>query len=177
MINKLIITLLLVAGAVSAADKKPVVLPDKAGDFQNGIYHVGLWVTDIDAMITFLADVSSLQVISRVQLPNGGERVFLSDARGQRLELLSNPGSVKPHTQYPLHPRGTYAGMAHISIEVDDVVAIKAQLIQDGYEMISQAPKDFADGYITSEVDAHRVLFVKGPSSMSFEFFEIRKYD
>jgi catechol 2,3-dioxygenase-like lactoylglutathione lyase family enzyme len=110
-----------------------------------------------------------------VQLPTGGERLFLSDARGQRLELLSSPESIKPHTQYPLHPLGAYAGMAHISIEVNDVVATRAQLVKKGFEIISQAPKDFADGYITSEVDAHRVLFVRGPSSMSFEFFEIRK--
>lgn len=92
---KLLIALLLVASAVSATSKKPVVIPDKAGDFLNGSYHVGLRVTDIDAMITFLADVASLQVISRLQLPNGGERVFLSAAHGQRLELLSNPKSVK----------------------------------------------------------------------------------
>jgi catechol 2,3-dioxygenase-like lactoylglutathione lyase family enzyme len=171
----LVIILLIVSTSISTADDASVVIPDKAGDFQNGIYHVGMWVDDVDAMVSFLSDISSLQVISRVQLPTGGERLFLSDARGQRLELLSSPESIKPHTQYPLHPLGAYAGMAHISIEVNDVVATRAQLVKKGFEIISQAPKDFADGYITSEVDAHRVLFVRGPSSMSFEFFEIRK--
>jgi catechol 2,3-dioxygenase-like lactoylglutathione lyase family enzyme len=171
----LVIILLIVSTSISTADDASVVIPDKAGDFQNGIYHVGMWVDDVDAMVSFLSDISSLQVISRVQLPTGGERLFLSDARGQRLELLSSPESIKPHTQYPLHPLGAYAGMAHISIEVNDVVATRAQLVKKGFEIISQAPKDFANGYITSEVDAHRVLFVRGPSSMSFEFFEIRK--
>jgi catechol 2,3-dioxygenase-like lactoylglutathione lyase family enzyme len=175
MIKNLLTILLVISSSVSIADNHTVTIPDKAGDFKNGIYHVGMWVNDVDAMITFLSDVSSLKVISRVQLPNGGERLFLSDARGQRLELLSSPGSIEPHTQYPLHPQGAYAGMAHISIEVDDVVATRAQLVEKGFEIIAQAPKDFADGYVTSEVDAHRVLFVKGPSSMSFEFFEIKK--
>jgi len=174
MLKHFLISSLFVLSSVSLADKSTVIIPDKSGDFKNGIYHVGLWVDDVGAMIKFLSEVSSLKVISRVQLPTGGERLFLSDQRGQRLELLSGP-TVKPHTQYPLHPRGAYAGMAHISIEVDDVVAIKEQLLANGYEIISQAPKDFADGYITSEVDAHRVLFIEGPSSMSFEFFEIKK--
>jgi catechol 2,3-dioxygenase-like lactoylglutathione lyase family enzyme len=171
----LVIILLIVSTSVSTADDASVVIPDKAGDFQNGIYHVGMWVDDVDAMVSFLSDISSLQVISRVQLPTGGERLFLSDARGQRLELLSSPESIKPHTQYPLHPQGAYAGMAHISIEVNDVIATREKLVKKGFEIISQAPKDFANGYITSEVDAHRVLFVRGPSSMSFEFFEIKK--
>lgn len=175
MFKYFLVVLLLISSAVSFAENGKVIIPDKSGDFKNGIYHVGLWVDDVDAMINFLSEVSSLKVISRVRLPTGGERLFLSDLRGQRLELLSNPETVKPHTQYPLHPRGAYAGMAHISIEVDDVVAIREQLMAKGYEVISQAPKDFADGYITSEVDAHRVLFIKGPSSMSFEFFEIEK--
>jgi len=175
MLKYLIIGLLSISSSASAAEKSQVIIPDKSGDFKNGIYHVGLWVDDVDAMTTFLSEVSSLRVISRVELPSGGERLFLSDQRGQRLELLSDPATVKPHTQYPLHPRGAYAGMAHISIEVDDVAAIKEQLIAKGYEIIGQAPKDFSEGYITSEVDAHRVLFVKGPSSMSFEFFEIKK--
>ncbi len=157
------------------ADNHTVVIPDKAGDFKNGIYHIGLWVDDVDEMISFLSAVSSLKVISRVELPSGGERLFLSDARGQRLELLSSPRTIKPHTQYPLHPLGAHAGIAHISIEVDDVIAIQTLLLERGYEVISQAPKDFADGYVTSEVDAHRILFVKGPSAMSFEFFEIIK--
>ncbi len=175
MLKYFLIVLMFISSEVSFAENSKVTIPDKSGDFKNGIYHVGLWVDDVDAMITFLSEVSSLKVISRVQLPSGGERLFLSDRRGQRLELLSNPETVKPHTQYPLHPRGAYAGMAHISIEVDDVIAIRDQLTAKGYDVIGQAPKDFADGYVTSEVDAHRILFVKGPSSMSFEFFEIQK--
>jgi|GEM_PF-762131 len=175
MKNFLMTVLILLLSPACFPESNKIVIPDKAGDFQNGIYHVGLWVDDVEEMLAFLTDVSSLKVISRVQLSNGGERLFLSDTRGQRLELLSNSSIVKPHTQYPLHPRGAFAGMAHISIEVDDVVTVKDRLIEMGYEIISQVPKDYADGYVTSEVDAHRVLFIEGPSSMSFEFFEIQK--
>ncbi len=175
MWKSVLVLVLLVASSVSFAEESTVIIPDKAGDFKNGIYHTGLLVDDVDAMVAFLTEYSSLRQISRVQLPTGGERLFLSDARGQRLELFSNPKNSKPHEKYSGHPHADYIGMAHIAIEVDDVVAIKHKVMDQGYEVIFQAPKDFDDGYIVSEVDAHRVLFIKGPSAVSFEFFEIKK--
>jgi len=174
MWKPVLIFVFLASSTVTLAEQSTVIIPDKAGDFKNGIYHTGLLVDDVDAMVAFLAEYSSLKPISRVRLPTGGERLFLSDARGQRLELFSNPKSSELHEKYPGHPHADYIGMAHIAIEVDDVAAIKQRVMSQGYEIIFQAPKDFEDGYIISEVDAHRVLFIKGPSAVSFEFFEIK---
>ncbi len=166
--------LLFAALPANAAAPSTVTIPDKAGDYKNGIYHVGVLLDDIDEMVRFLADYSSLKVISRVSLPTGGERLFLSDARGQRLELYSNPARSRPHAKFAGHPHEDFVGMVHIAIEVDDVEAIKERVTRDGYPIVFQAPADFADGYVVSEVDAHRVLFIVGPSGVSFEFFEIK---
>lgn len=152
-----------------------IVLPDKAGDFRNGVYHTGFVVDEIDTMIDFLGAYSSLRVLSRVRLPNGGERVFLGDARGQRLELLSDPVANQPKKGKPTHPRDAVAGLAHLAIEVDDAAAVRERVLAEGYKIVFQVPGDFSEGYVVSEVDAHRVLFIEGPSGVSIEFFEIRK--
>ena len=166
------IALIFLAAAPAAAQ---VVLPDKSGDFKYGIYHAGFTVEKIDIMIDFLKACSSLRVVSRVTLPNGGERVFLEDARGQRLELLSDPAVKRPSGAEPLHPRDAVAGHAHLAIEVDDAVAARERILAEGYEIVFQVPRDFSEGYIVSEVDVHRVLFIEGPSGVSIEFFEIKK--
>lgn len=159
----------------SAPAAAQVVLPDKAGDFRNGVYHTGFVVDEIDEMIDFLGAYSSLRVLSRVRLPNGGERVFLGDARGQRLELLSGPVANQPKKDIPLHPRDAVAGLAHLAIEVADTAAVRERILAEGYKIVFQVPGDFSEGYVVSEVDAHRVLFIEGPSGVSIEFFEIRK--
>lgn len=152
-----------------------VVLPDKAGDFKNGVYHSGFVVADIDTMAEFLGAYSSLRVRSRVALPNGGERAFLEDARGQRVELLSDPKAKALQEPRPQYPRDSAIGLAHLAIEVEDAAAVRERILAEGYTVIFQVPKDFADGYIVSEVDAHRVLFIEGPSGVAIEFFEIEK--
>ena len=77
--------------------------------------------------------------------------------------------------EFPLHPLGRVAGIAHIAIHVDDVVALKREILSRGYQVLAQAPEDFSQGYIHLEHSSHRILYVRGPSSISFELFEIRK--
>lgn len=175
MLKYLLILSLSVFSLVGYGQNKPPMLPDKHGDYLNGIYHVGFWVEEVDEMLEFLAETTDFKIISRVQRRSGGERIFLSDPRGQRLELLSDPANVKAHSEFPLHPRGRIAGVAHLSIEVSDVVSLKDKLTAKGYKVLAQVPGDYTDGYVVSEVDAHRVLFIEGPSAISFEFFEIKK--
>jgi catechol 2,3-dioxygenase-like lactoylglutathione lyase family enzyme len=169
----LVLLLLFAADFASAADD-PVVIPDRAGDFQNGVYHSGFMLEELDEMAGFLARYSSLKPISRTRLPNGGERMFLADARGQRLELLSDP-RLKGAPPAPAYPRDAARALAHLAIEVDDAASVRERLASEGYEIVLQVPDDFADGYVVSEVDAHRVLFVRGPGGVAVEFFEIRK--
>jgi len=152
-----------------------VLLPDKAGDFKNGIYHAGFVVADIDVMIRFLEEYSSLRVVSRVKLPNGGERVFLADLRGQRLELLTDPAARAASESAPNYPREIVTGAAHLAIEVENAAEVRERILAEGYQIVFQVPADFSEGYVVSEVDAHRVLFIEGPSGAAIEFFEIER--
>jgi catechol 2,3-dioxygenase-like lactoylglutathione lyase family enzyme len=145
------------------------------GEYLGSFYHIGLWVEDMAEMTDFLSTFMELTLVSRAERATGGERVIYQDTRGQRIELLSDPASVIPHPEFPLHPKGRVAGIAHIAIQVDDVVRLRDVLTARGYVVISQAPADYNDGYITSEVSEHRILFIAGPSQVTFELFEIRE--
>ena len=85
------------------------------------------------------------------------------------------PFHVQAHPDFLLLPQGRVAGIAHISIWAEDVTKLKSSLVVKGYEVLGQVPTDFADGYVTSDGKMYRILFVRGPSAVTFEFFEIKK--
>ena len=90
------------------------------------------------------------------------------------MELLSDPENVKPHPDFQLHPQGRTAGVAHIAIWVEDVTALKVKLTAAGYEVLAQVPKDYDDGYVSVGYKQYRILFVRGPSAVTFELFETK---
>ena len=140
-----------------------------------GMIHTGMWVEDMDKMVAFFeAHDLGFKVINREARATGGERVYLIDRAGNMLELLSAP-EVVPHPEFPLHPVGRVAGIAHLALETGDIVALKERVQEQGYEVLRQAPADFADGYITSDAGVHRIMFVAGPSDVTFEFFEFQE--
>lgn len=160
------------ASASGDAENKAL---DRPANALGTIFHVGLWVDDADEMLTFLNHVLDINVISRTPRASGGERLMLRDSRGQQIELLSDPVNVKPHPDFPLHPQGRTAGVAHIAIWVEDVAALKVKLAAAGYEVLAQVPKDYADGYVSAGDKQYRILFVSAPSAVTFELFEIKE--
>jgi catechol 2,3-dioxygenase-like lactoylglutathione lyase family enzyme len=156
-----------------AEDKKSVL--ERPDNHVNTLFHVGLWVEDIDKMLEFLSEIMSYDIVLRSPRHTGGERLILSDARGQKIELLSDPDNVIPHPEFPLHPQGRVAGIAHISIWVEDALNLKKKLSAQGYEILGQVPADYSDGYFSSDGKMYRILFVRGPNEITFELFEIKK--
>ena len=159
------------ASASGDAENKAL---DRPADALNTIFHVGLWVEDAEEMLTFLNHVMDINIISRSPRASGGERLMLRDSRGQQMELLSDPENVKPHPDFQLHPQGRTAGVAHIAIWVEDVTALKVKLTAAGYEVLAQVPKDYDDGYVSAGDKQYRILFVRGPSAVTFELFETK---
>ena len=155
-----------------AADESNLLESRKgaAGNF----FHTGMWVEDIDQMLEFLSLIMDYQVLSRGKRPDGGERVMLSDSRGQLLELLSDPKNVTAHDEFRLHPLGRVAGIAHVSIQVENVEQLKSRLLENHYQLIAQAPAAYEDAYLSVGQSEYRILFIEGPSGVSFELFEIR---
>lgn len=174
---RLVLAILALSGPLQAGagatDDTTNPVSTSSGD--NSIFHLGLWVEDLDEMLGFLNDVMKLKLVMRSPRATGGERLILSDVRGQQIELLSDPGNVQPHPEVPLHPLGRVAGIAHIAIRVDEVAGVKSRLSSTGYEILEQVPPDFAAGYAASDNMAYRIVYVRGPSAVTFEFFEIRE--
>jgi catechol 2,3-dioxygenase-like lactoylglutathione lyase family enzyme len=155
---------------VPDADGEAKTIHKDSGTF----YHVGFWVADLDETTEFLSLVMDLTTVTRMDRATGGERLILQDVRGQKIELLSDPAAVVPHPDFPLHPTGRVAGVAHISIQVDDVIRLRDVLTNQGYKVLAQVPVDYSDGYEVSGTSEHRILFIAGPDDMTFELFEIR---
>jgi catechol 2,3-dioxygenase-like lactoylglutathione lyase family enzyme len=175
-----IVLIAALASSIALSLGRPSIVAEEGtrGDdndkYIGSFYHMGIWVEDLDEMTGFLSLVMDLTLLTRVERATGGERLILEDARGQRIELLSDPSAVVAHPEFPLHPQGRVAGIAHIAIQVDDVIRLRDLLTAKGYPILAQAPTDYADGYISSEVSEHRILFIAGPSGVTFELFEIR---
>ena len=170
----IILLLLIIDLQGTSLAKENINILDRPADHIGTVFHVGLWVEDIEEMLQFLDEVMDFNIVLRAERSSGGERVILSDSRGQNIELLSDPKNVKAHPDFPLHPQGRVAGIAHISIWVEDVIALRNSLVALGYEVLGQVPEDYTDGYVSSNGKMYRILFIQGPGAVSFEFFEIK---
>ncbi len=174
---KFILSIIIFSGFIqtSAQANDESRILDRPADSIGSLFHVGLWVEDVDEMLSFLSEVMEYEIIYRADRRSGGERLMLSDHHGQLIELLSDPDNVKAHPEFPLHPVGRVAGIAHLSIQVEDVALLKKKMLSLGYKSLAQVPEDYADGYLNAGDKRYRILFIQGPGAVSFEFFEIKK--
>lgn len=147
---------------------------EKLGNHPGSLFHVGFWVEDLEEMHDFLSAYMDVETVIRAPRENGGERLILRDARGQFIELLSEPGKVQARPEIPHHPIGRTAGVTHIAVYTDDTLALKEDVQKKGYEIIAQAPEENTDGYLDTGGKKYRILYVRGPSDVTFEFFEIK---
>lgn len=142
----------------------------------NGILHVGLWVTDVDEMLTFLGEISNFKKFAESERSTGGTRTFVRDAKGQVIELLAAP-DVEEHPDFALHPVGRTAGIAHIAVRVANTPELRDRVRTMGYTILRQMPPNDHDGYlVTGLFGEARFLFVEGPSGVTFEFIESKEH-
>jgi len=151
---------------------------ERPADYKKSVFHVGLWVEDTEKMLDFLSVFMEYDILLRSERKaGGGKRLMLSDKHGQIIELLSDPKSVIAHSEFPLHPLGRIAGVAHIALHIEDAVRAKHQMEEKGYKILAQIPEDYSQGYVNDQGISYRILFVRGPSDISFELFEIHAED
>ncbi len=140
-----------------------------------GILHVGLWVTDVDEMLAFLGEISDFTKFAESERSTGGKRIFVHDAKGQVIELLTAP-DVEDHPDFALHPIGRTAGIAHIAVRVDNTLELRNRLQKMGYAILRQNPENDDEGYLFMGIYGEaRNLFLEGPSGVTFELFEIKE--
>jgi catechol 2,3-dioxygenase-like lactoylglutathione lyase family enzyme len=98
----------------------------------SGAHHVGLSVSDLDAMIGWYGDALGFAEELRFEIPGAGIRgAMLRRADGTGLELLHHPESQARQLGDP-HNAIMAQGYGHWALAVDDVGAVHTQLLRAG---------------------------------------------
>lgn len=130
------------------------------------INHLAIVVEDMDKALGFWRDALGLS-LGKVE-HNDGEEVdiaFLPLGEGE-IELLAPINETSGVAKY-LAKRG--AGMHHLCLEVDDIVATMERLRANGVELINDTPKTNAEGT--------RYVFIhpKSAFGVMVELYELKK--
>ncbi|MBI4921270.1 MAG: VOC family protein [Devosia nanyangense] len=128
-----------------------------------GFEHVGMTVSNLDRSIEFY-ELLGLRLRLRKRQPNGGEVAFM-DAGGGQLEMGQPPGTVVTPARRPVKGE---AGMAHLTLAVDDVDADYRALTEAGVVGM-EAPRAAHNSEILS-----KVAFVLDPDGIVIELAERR---
>jgi glyoxylase I family protein len=98
----------------------------------HGAHHIGLSVSDLDAMIAWYADALDFAEELRFDIPAAGIRgAMLRRSDGTGLELLHHPDSQERQLGDP-HGAIMSQGYGHWALAVDDVAAIHQELVRAG---------------------------------------------
>jgi catechol 2,3-dioxygenase-like lactoylglutathione lyase family enzyme len=137
------------------------------------IHHIGIWVDDIDTMITFLTKTLGLRLLTRESRGEvgSGERALFHAGGKQLIEILTEP-QVQPRPDVPVHPEGHVDGIPHICLRVSDLPAWMEKLKSDGYPITKSWPDE---GYAETPMGPLRVLWFTGPGGVGFELFEFKE--
>lgn len=137
------------------------------------IHHIGIWVEDMDAMLTFLSETLGLPLAARESRGDvgSGERAMFRAGGKQLIEILTEP-HVQPRPNVPIHPEGHVSGIPHICLRVSDLPAWKEKLKSAGYPITKRWPDE---GYADTPMGPLRVLWFTGPEGVGFELFEFKE--
>jgi catechol 2,3-dioxygenase-like lactoylglutathione lyase family enzyme len=106
-----------------------------------GTHHVGLSVSDLDAMITWYGGALGFAEEMRFEIPGAGiSGAMLRRPDGTGLELLHHPDAIH---RPPADPGSAIraGGYGHWALAVDDVGAVHAELLRSGaHEVWSPRP-------------------------------------
>jgi methylmalonyl-CoA/ethylmalonyl-CoA epimerase len=120
--------------------------------------HIGIAVADLDAALRFYRDALGLDVEAPEEVASQRVRAHFIPAGDAALELLEATAPDSPIAKY-LEKRGP--GLHHITLRVDDIDAVLAQLKARGVRLIDERPRDGAHGSRVAFIhpaSAHGVL-------------------
>jgi methylmalonyl-CoA/ethylmalonyl-CoA epimerase len=107
--------------------------------------HVGVAVTNIDEAVTLLSKLFGFEVGETLEEPAAGFKSTMISSAGVTLELLQ-PVGPQGMVQRFIEKRG--AGLHHISIKVDDVVAEMKRLKALGVQFASEEAAQIGDNKV-----------------------------
>ena len=122
------------------------------------IDHVGIAVADIAGAKKLWGDVLGLPLTREEVVTEQGVRTYFYPIAGVKLELLE---SITPDGPIARHIEKRGAGMQHLAIEVEDIVAAITELKAKGIRMLDDAPRPGVENTRIAFVhpkDTHGVL-------------------
>ena len=126
--------------------------------------HVAIAVPDLEAATARWRDVLGADVSAPQALPEHGVTVVFVDSGNTKIELLEPLGADSPIQKYI--DRNPDGGMHHMCFEVDDILAARDQLVEEGARVLGDGepkigahnkpvlflhPKDFTGSLIELE--------------------------
>jgi LAO/AO transport system kinase len=120
--------------------------------------HVGIAVADLNAALAFYRDALGLDIEAPEEVATQRVRAHFIPAGEAALELLEATAPDSPIAKF-VEKRGP--GLHHITLRVEDIHAVLAQLKARGVRLIDEAPRPGAHGSLVAfihPVAAHGVL-------------------
>lgn len=113
------------------------------------INHLGIATNGIDEALSFWQDALGLENVHTEVVEDQKVRVAMLPIGESRVELLEPTSEDSPISKF-LEKRG--AGIHHIAVEVDDIVASLAKLKENGIKLIDEEPRIGAEGCLVAFV-------------------------
>lgn len=120
--------------------------------------HIGIAVRDIDEALAFYRDALGLEIELTEEVPSQHVRAHFIRVGESALELLE---ATAPHSAVARAVEKRGPGLHHITLRVDDLHAVLAQLAAKGVRLVDDRPRPGADGSLVAFVHpsaAHGVL-------------------
>ncbi len=109
----------------------------------NGLDHVAILVSDLDAAIALYRDVYGLELAEVEEVPSEKVRVAIFGHGSGRIELVSPLGPDSPMAA-TLAKRGE--GLHHVCLEVPDIEKAMSALSARGAPLLDKVPRPGAGG-------------------------------
>lgn len=120
--------------------------------------HIGIAVSDLAAALAFYRDALGLEIEASEEVPAQRVRAHFLQVGASTLELLEATAADSPIARY-LGKRGP--GLHHITLRVDDIAGVLAELKARGVRLIDEQPRPGAEGALVAFVhpaSTHGVL-------------------
>ena len=109
----------------------------------NGLDHVAILVSDLDAAIELYRDVYGLELAEVEEVPTEKVRVAIFGHGAGRIELVAPTGPDSPMAK-AIAKRGE--GLHHVCLEVPDIAGAMASLKARGAPLLDEEPRRGAGG-------------------------------
>ena len=122
------------------------------------IDHIGIAVGDLDQSLAFFKDALGLELDAPEDVPAQRVRAHFLQAGEAAIELVEPTSDDSPIAKF-ITKRG--AGIHHLALRVDDIVAALAELKAKGVRLIDEVPRPGAHNSLVAFIhpsSAHGVL-------------------